>query len=250
MENLLPKGMLESPRRTIIAGVVAVGLAIILLLVYLSHYRSTVKSESAATPVLRAKVFIPAGSTAEALAKKNLFEVAAIPQDQLKDGAVTDAAAIHGQVALNDIYPGQQLLVTDFGTTATSSALSGSSDLLGNGPATGRWRALAVSLDETHGIIPQVQTGDHVDAYVQIGGALGMLEQNVLVLQAPNQTAEGTTAPSSGTYILRVAGTNVAKVAYAAGNGTIWFALRPQQHAKNTIRTAPVTSSSGVFTGR
>src|ERR1043165_8863150 len=105
--------MLGTPRRTLIAAILVVGLAIIPLLVYLNHYRSSVKSESAATPVLRAKVFIPAGTTAEALAKKSLFEVAAIPKDQLKDGAVTDAAAIHGQVALNDIYPGQQLLVTD-----------------------------------------------------------------------------------------------------------------------------------------
>jgi Flp pilus assembly protein CpaB len=227
---------------------VALVLAIILLLVYLSHYRSSVKSESAATPVLRAKVFIPAGTTAEALAKKSLFEVAAIPKDQLKDGAVTDAAAIHGQVALNDIYPGQQLLVTDFGATATSSALSGSSELLGAGAATGTWRALAINLDETHGIIPQVQTGDHVDAYVQMGGTLGLLKPNVLILQAPNQTAEGTTAATSGTYILRVGGQDVPKFAYAAQNGTIWFALRPQEHAK-TVITKPVSNSS-YFGGR
>ena len=48
MENLLPKGMLGTQRRTVIAGVVALVLAIILLLVYLNHYRSTVKSENAA----------------------------------------------------------------------------------------------------------------------------------------------------------------------------------------------------------
>src|SRR5690348_2766394 len=125
--------MLGTPRRTMIAGAVAVGLAIVLLLVYLNHYRSSVKSENSTIPVLSAKVFIPAGTTAEAMAKKNLFEVAAIPKNQLKEGAVTDAAAIHGQVALSDIYPGQQLVATDFGTTATSSALSGSPELLGEG---------------------------------------------------------------------------------------------------------------------
>ena len=243
MENLLPKGMLGSQRRTVIAGVVAVVLAVILLLVYLNHYRSSVKSANANSPVLRAKVYTPAGTKAEAMAKQGLFEVAAIPKDQIKDGAITDAAAIQGLVALHAIYPGQQLLATDFGTTATSSALSGSSDLLGQGRATGTWRAISVNLDATHGIVPQVLTGDHVDAYVQIGSKLGLLKPDVLVLQAPNQTAAGTSAPTSGTYILRIAGTDVTKWLYAAQNGTISFALRPQEHAK-TLPTRPATANS------
>jgi len=243
MENLLPKGMVGTQRRTVLAGVIALVLAIILLLVYLNHYRSSVKSANADVAVMRAKVFIPKGTTAEALAKKGLFEVAAIPKDQLKEGAVTDPAAIHGQVALNDIYPGQQLTVTDFGVTATSTALSGSSELLGSGKTAGTWRALAITLDETHGIIPQVQTGDHVDAYVQMGGTLGLLRPNVQILQAPNQNAEGTTAPTSGNYVLRIQSAEVAKWAYAAQNGTIWFALRPQTGAKTKL-TKPVTSTS------
>jgi Flp pilus assembly protein CpaB len=249
VENLLPKGMLGTPRRTMIAGVVAVVLAVILLLAYLSHYRSSVKSANAAVPVLRAKVFIPQGTKAETLAKKGLFEVAAIPQDHLLDGAVTDPAAIHGQVALDDIYPGQQLTVADFGVTATSSALSGSAELLGAGRSTGTWRAMAISLDETHGIMPQVQTGDHVDAYVQMGGKLGSLMPNVLVMQAPNQVAEGTTAPTSGTYILRVPSKDVARWASAAQNGQIWFALRPQTRARTT-HSSPVPTDSITFAGQ
>jgi len=239
----MPKGLLSTPRRTVVAGVVALVLAIVLLLVYLNNYRSSVKSENANVTALSAKVFIPAGTTAESLAKKGLFEVVSVPKNQLKDGAVTDAAAIHGQVALADIYPGQQLTAVDFGVTATSSALSGSADLLGTGAKAGTWRAMSINLDETHGIVPQVQTGDYVDAYVQLGGALGTLEQNVLVLQAPNQVAEATTAPTSTTYVLRIGGADVARVAYAAQNGTIWFALRPQTQAK-TVPTKPVTSSS------
>src|SRR5580765_1031897 len=149
--------MLGTPRRTVVAGVVALVLAIVLLLVYLNHYRNSVNSANANGAVLRAKVFIPAGTTAETMAKRGLFEVAGLPKDQLQEGAVTDAAAIHGQVALNDIYPGQQLTAANFGVTATSSALSGSAELLGAGPTTGRWRALAINLDETHGIVPQIQ---------------------------------------------------------------------------------------------
>ena len=116
--------MLGTPRRTVVAGVVALVLAAILLLAYLSHYRRSVKSANSNVPVLRAKVFIPKGTTAISLAQKGSFEVAPVPKNQLKNGAVTDAAVIQGQVTLHDIYPGQQLTVTDFGVTATSSALS------------------------------------------------------------------------------------------------------------------------------
>lgn len=249
MENLLPKGMLGTQRRTVIAGVVALVLAIILLLVYLNHYRSSIRSQNANTPVLRAKVFIPAGTTALTLAHKGLYEVAAIPKAQLQNGAVTDASAIHGEVALSDIYPGQQLTESDFGASATASALSGSAQLLGAGPTAGTYRALALSLDATHGIVPQVLTGDHVDVYVQMGGTMGLMSPNVLVLQAPNQTAAGTTASTSGNYILRIPSRDAAKWAYAADNGTIVFVLRPQTGAK-TVPSPPATASSNFFVGR
>src|SRR5215208_366588 len=182
MENLLPKGMLGTPRRTLVAGVAALVVATILLLAYLSHYRSSIKSENANITVLRAKVFIPAGTTALALARQGLFEVASLPKDQLKDGAVTDAGALQGEVALSDIYPGQQLTTAEFGTTATSSALSGSSYLLGTKGNTGTWRAIAIPLDTSHGLSPQTKTGDHVDVYANMNGTLGLLMSNVLVL--------------------------------------------------------------------
>jgi Flp pilus assembly protein CpaB len=240
VENLLPKGMLGTQRRTVVAGVLALVLAIILLLAYLNHYRSTVKSENAATPVLRAKVFIPAGTTALALARRGLFEVTALPKDQLREGAITDAAALHGQVALTDVYPGQQLTIAEFGVTPTSTALSGSPDLLGTGRTQGSWRAIALSVDTIHGLSPQTQTGDRVDVYSQAGDTLGLLMQNVLVLAAPNQAAAGTTATttaSSPNYVLRVPTQLAARFAYAQDNAKLWFVLRPQKGAKPAGRT-------------
>jgi Flp pilus assembly protein CpaB len=240
--------MLGTPRRTVVAGIAALVVATILLLVYLSHYRSSVESQNANVPVLRAKVFIPDGTSAESLARNGLFAVTAIPKDQLADGAITDAGAIHGQVTLSDIYPGQQLTAADFGVSATSSALSGSSDLLGNGPRTGTWRAIAINLDSEHGIMPQAQTGDHVDAYLEMGGTLGLLMQDVLILAAPNQVAAGTSAETSANYILRVPTKDAARFAFAADNGEIWLVLRPQTDAKSAGRTP--ANSSNVFSGQ
>lgn len=243
MENLLPRGMLGSSRRSILAGVGALVLATILLLVYLSHYRSSVKGAGTPVTVLRAKAFIPQGTTALAAANKGLYESVSIPKSQLADGAVTDARVLHGEVALDDVYPGQQLTTSDFGVSATSSALSGSPDLLGSKGDAGTWRALSISLDAAHGIMPQAQTGDHVDVYAQVGGIMGLLLPDVYVLAAPNQAASGTAAPTSQNYILRVPTKDAPKFAYAADNGKIWFALRPQKGAHATPR-ALITSTN------
>ena len=245
MENLLPKAMQGTPRRAVIAGVAALVLATVLLLVYLNHYRSSVKSSNAAATVLVASAFVPKGTTAESLAKKNLWEVTSIPKEQLEEGAVTDAGVLQGQVTLTDIYPGQQLTVSDFGVTAVSSALSGSADLLGTGQKAGTWRAVSLPLDAAHGIVPQAQTQDRVDVYAQSTGILTLLMQDVLILAAPNQTAANTTAPVSGNYILRVPSDQVARFAFLSDNGQLWFALRPQKNAK-PAKSKPITAANAL----
>ena len=208
MERLLPRDMLKTRNGTIAVGVGALVLATILLLVYLSHYRSSVNSSSGPATVLVAKRFIAKGTTSAALAKSGLFQVTAIPKGELKEGAVSDPAVLQGEVAVNDVYPGQQLTIADFGVTTTSGALSAE--------LSGSWRAIAISLDATHGIIPQAQTGDRVDIYAQSNGAMGLVVPNVLVLQAPNQTASGVAeAPTSGNYIFRVPTGDAARLAYA-----------------------------------
>jgi Flp pilus assembly protein CpaB len=226
VDNLMPRGLLGTPRRTIIVGVAALVVATILLLVYLSHYRSSVKGGSAPTTVLVAKRFIPRGTTATSLARKDLFQVTELPKDQLKDGAVSDPAVLRGQVAAADVFPGQQLTTADFSVTAVSTGLSNSAQFART------FRAISIALDATHGIIPQAQTGDYVDVYAQLNGVMGLVLQNVLVLQAPNQAATSdTTAPTSGNYLLRIPRSAAARFAYAVQNATILLTLRPQTGA-------------------
>jgi hypothetical protein len=232
VENLMPKGLSGTPRRTLIVGIAALVLAVVLLLVYLRHYRNSVRSSNAQAVVLVSKAFIPKGTTAFALAKGGLYEQRPIPKDQLLDGAISDSAVIQGEVALGDIYPDHQLTTADFGVTPTSSSLSGSQALLGTGPQRGTWRALSLNLDASHGIVPQAQTDDTVDVYAEEGGAITLLLRDVLVLAAPNQSATNTTSPTSATYILRVPTKMVGNFTYLADNGRLWFALRPQKGAK------------------
>jgi Flp pilus assembly protein CpaB len=244
VENLLPKGLLGASRRPIVAGAAALVLATILLLVYLSHYRSSVKSSNASATALVAKAFIPKGTTALEGAKKGLWQISSFPKSELKVGAVSDAAAFRGEVALDNIYPGQQLTTADFGVTPTSTSLSGSADLAGAGKATGTWRAISIPLDVTHGIVPQVQTNDRVDVYIQTGGVMALLMQDVLVLSAPNQAAANTTAAAtSANYILRVPSDQVPRFTFASDNAKLWFALRPEKGSK-TAHQKVVTATN------
>jgi hypothetical protein len=69
----------------------------------------------------------------------------------------------------------------------------------------------------------------------------------VLILAAPGQAASNTAAPVSGNYILRLSTSDVPRFMYASDNTSLWFSLRPQQHAKPTPQS--VIRSSNFFTG-
>src|SRR5438309_6456571 len=135
VENLAPSRLLKTRQGTIVVGVAAAVLAAILLLVYLSHYRNSVKGSTEPLTVLVAKRLIPKGTSGATLATKNLFVVTTIPKSQLKLGAVSDPAVLRGTVAAADIYPRQQLTSADFIASSVGALAA---------QLTGSWRAVAL----------------------------------------------------------------------------------------------------------
>jgi Flp pilus assembly protein CpaB len=235
VENLAPSRLLKTRQGTIVVGVAAAVLAAILLLVYLSHYRSSVRGSSEPVTVLVAKRLIPKGTSGTVLATKNLFVVTTIPKGQLKLNAISDPAVLRGTFAAADIYPRQQLTTADF-TAASVGALA---TQLG-----GRWRAVALpALDAAHGLTPDVQAGDRIDVYGQLNDTVGLVMSNVLVLASPTQAAAGSTAPVTGTYVLRVPSAKAPRFAYMGQNGTFWLVLRPG-HGAGVTQPAFVTADN------
>jgi Flp pilus assembly protein CpaB len=229
VENLAPSRLLKTRQGTIVVGVAAAVLAAILLLVYLTHYRNSVKGSTEPVTVLVAKSLIPKGTTGGSIALKNLFVVTSIPKGQLKLGAISDPAVLRGTIAAADIYPRQQLTMGDF-TAPSTGALAAQLN--------GTWRAVALpTLDAAHGLTPDIQAGDHLDVYGQLSGEqkIGLLMANVLVLATPTQAAVGSTAPVSGNYIVRVPTTKAPRFAYMGQNGTFWLVLRPGRGAHGTV---------------
>jgi Flp pilus assembly protein CpaB len=167
---------------------------------------------------------IPKGTPGEAIGTKVLFQATTVPKSQLKDGALSDPSALRGEVALTDIYPGQQLTVASFGPLRAGAIAS---------QLTGFERAVAIPVDSTHGLIGQAQAGDHVDVLVGLnatgsnGPAQGAFIKTILQ-NVPILTATGSS------LTLRVTDQQASRLAWASDNGKIWVTLRPPAGAEQS----------------
>jgi Flp pilus assembly protein CpaB len=221
--------MLATRGGTVAVGGFAAAFGALLLLMYLAQYRNSVDESGEPITVLIAKSLIEKGTPGDIVGVKGLFQTTDAPRDQLQEGAITDASALRGRLATNDVYPGEQLTTGDFSASA-SGALG--TEIAGN------QRAIAVPVDTAHGMVGQLRTGDRVDVFagfnVTTGGGGGrpvvkVLTQNVLVLEAPKRAVAG--AAANAAVILRTTYREAAEIAWAVDNGKIWVVLRPRAGA-------------------
>ncbi len=231
MQTILRGRKLTASRSgTLILGIIAAVVAAVLLVLYLKNYRDSVKSDVAPTPVVVATALIPKGTSGTIIAQRHLFTTQAVPKDQLKAGAITDAAYLSGRIAAVDIVPSQQITAADLSTAITDTVQT---------KITGAQRAIALPVNGPPGLVGTVQDGDHVDVYLQLGALLTLLERNVLVLKAPAGNSGGGALSSvnntSGQgMILRVNSRQAARLAFADSQGALWYVLRPTVGAKQT----------------
>jgi Flp pilus assembly protein CpaB len=214
--------LLSTRRGTVLLGIAAAVLAGILLLVYLNRYRASLKGSGTPVSVLVAKHLIQKGAPGNIVASQHQFQVASVAKSEVFNGAITDPTSLRGMVAVRDIYPGQQFTTADFAPLTTDAL---------QGRLSGTARAIQLPFDNPHGMMTQLQPGDHVDVYVAFAsqggqGWLKQMIQNALVLRTP------ATGAASGTIVLRAEGADAAELAFAADNGKIWLVLRPASGAK------------------
>lgn len=237
------------------AGTIAVAagaalLAGISILVYLNRYRSSVSAQGAPVTVLVAKRAIAKGTSGDVVARQLMFTTATVRESQLRDGALSDPAALRGRVAVQDVTRGQQLTSADFvaGAESLPSTL------------TGTQRIVTIPLDASHGLIGQLQPGDHVDVYagfnitpvgtvasgVQAFPVVRRLMDNIPVVDVIGK-AKGSVGQQGNTNVsLRMTDAQAAKVAFASDNGKVWLALRPAVNSRST-RPGIVTTETEVF---
>lgn len=239
VENILSSRLFSTRGGTIAVAVFAALLALLILLLYMSHYRNSVRSSSAAVPVLVANRLIPQGTAGDVLGSSGGFQATEVAKDAVKEGALADPAAIKGHVAVTDIYPGQQLTLADFTPTATAT--------LGS-RLTGKQRAMSIPIDAVHGMIGSIVAGDRVDIYANVDNVVAPILQNVLVLGTSGGTASGlsATGTSASSITFRVTSGGAARVAYASDQGKIWVVLRPATRG-GVLRSRAI---QGLFGGR
>jgi len=221
----------------VIAGVVAAGIAIVLLVIYLHSYRSSVNSGKQPERVLVASKLIQRGTSGTLIAHQGLYLVTTVQKDDLKVNAITDPAALNDRVAAADIYPGQQLTQNDFTTESPNSIPY---------QITGPQRAIAVPVDAVHGLIGQVTAGSFVDVYVSVSGgasSAGAGSNTLVSLLAPSVYVLVAPGASSSSAVLRVNTKDVPKFAYASDFEHLWLVLRPQVGASKTPKATATLAS-------
>lgn len=233
---------------TVAVSAFAAVLAAVILLLYLQQYRSSVSEASAPMTVLVAKNLIEKGTPGTVIGTEEHFQVATTPRDELKEGAIADPATLRGLVAIDDIYPGQQLTTADFTTGGADSVATRVIEYE---------RGMAVPLDESHGMLGKVYAGDHVDvlgAFVVDGPdgkqhpVVRMLVQDVLVMDVPAEAKATGLGSGGGTQaksvVLRVTDEEAAFIAFASEYGKVWVVVRPksgaQQHVPSQVTLAQI----------
>lgn len=232
------KSLLATRHGTIAVAGLAIVVAAGILIVALNRYRHSVVTSNAQQTVLVASRPIEKGTSGASLAAQQLYSTAKVAEKRLSPGALSDAAALSGKVAVTNILPGQQLTAADFALAAGAGSQLAADQ-----------RAMSVPLDSSHGLTGIVQSGDHVDVYAGFnasngGSQIKLMISNVLVLQANSSASSGSlSSSSSGNVVLAVNANQAAEVAYASDNGKIWLVLRPGD-ATNATRT---TASLGTI---
>jgi Flp pilus assembly protein CpaB len=232
------QGKMSSRGWAIALGVGAIVLAAILLVVYLDRYRARVSGRNAPTPVLVAKRLIPKGTPGSIIASQSMYAPTTLPRKDVQVGAVSDAQYLVGRAASVDILPGSQFTAVDFAASDTGAVDS---------QITGKQRAITVSVDSVHASTPQVQAGDSVDIYINLGGRgasgaplVKLFASNVKVLAVPSTA--GPEGPNAA-FTLRIDTKDAAKFAYMADNTQQYWVIRPVSGAKPTARSSATLDS-------
>jgi Flp pilus assembly protein CpaB len=241
--------MLSTRGGTTMLAVVSALLAAIILLIFLNQYRESVGAADDVATVLVAKNLIEKGSPGDVVAEDALFQTTQVKKDDLKDGAISDPSSLKGKIATTDVFPGEQLVASEF-VDATPTIIN---------RLRGFDRAIAVPLDEAHGMIGNVKTGDHVDVLAGIGlqqgatenrrATLRVIAHDAYVLKAPDKPAAGagggpgTTKP----VVLRVSDRKASEIAFAADLGKVWLVARPKVGARES--KVPVTDLQSLAVG-
>ena len=222
-------------RRKVLLAVAAVIAALGTLLVFLYVRGADTRADEryAAVTVLRATKQIDPGETVAAAQAAGKITSGTISQQDVLAGALTSLDSVATQVANTTILPGEQLVASKFGTTAsTTAALTIPKGRL----------AVSVSLnDSARAVAGFVGPGDKVTVFLTATSAKGVAETRMLLpsvqviavgttttVPTPATPAPGATAPdpvAKTVMTLALTQDEAERVLFASKNGDLAFGL-------------------------
>jgi pilus assembly protein CpaB len=226
-------------RRTIliVAALVVAALGTTLVFVYVNGINNRALADQKPVQVLVAKTLIPAGMSVADASKAGDFELKEIATSSVAPNALSDIAPITGQVALSNIYAGEQILQQKFGAPGSTSEL----------PIPGDKLAISIQLSDPARVAGFVQPGSNVAIFVSLqggpgGGAAGgdftrVLLPKAQVIAVGPTTLTTTTSTNAQTgqanteqlpkaiLTLALSQKDAAKLIFASQKGQLYFGL-------------------------
>lgn len=169
--------------------VAALGTALVFLYVRGADARAQQRYET--VQVLRAVQAIEPGEAIEAAAQAGKLEMESVPRDQLLAGHQTSIDDLAGEVALTQVYPGEQIIQDRFGgaTEIASSKL----------PIPDKQLAISVQLSDTARVAGFVNPGSEVAVFVNGLDPRSQEPFTRVLLQRASVVGVGSTTPVSTT---------------------------------------------------
>ena len=198
-------------RRTVllIAALVVAVLGTVLVFLYAQNAKNIAQQGQSLVTVLVAKTQIAVGTNGTTASSNGAFEQQNVPKDTVVAGALSDATPLANLVALVPIYPGQQIISQQWGTSTQTSGL-----VLPPGTF-----AVQVALGDPERVAGFVAPGSNVAIFttgkptVGAGAAAGPVAR-VLLPSVPviavgstttTSTSSSTTSPPANSAILTLA---------------------------------------------
>lgn len=221
-------------RRRVLLVVAAVIAALGTLLVFLYVHGADNRADARyhAVKVLRAVKQIDPGETVAAAQAAGKIELGSVTEGQRLPGSLTDLSGITSQVALTTVFPGEQIISSKFGATASGTSLTIPKGKL----------AVSVNLTDPARVAGFVNPGDDVAVFMQ-GSGLGssgtfsrMLLSKVEVIGVGTTTVVSTTTtdPTGAKTTEQLPRTlltlaldqkDAERVLFATGNGELALGL-------------------------
>jgi Flp pilus assembly protein CpaB len=214
--------------RNIIISIVLAVAAAGALLAYTAHVRDSANAGTNAQKVIVATHEVAVGTTIDEAQSKGYLSYQTVRQSDLADGAITNFAAVSGQVVTQALYTGDQLTVNRVGEPKSQTAAY---------RVTGNFRAVRVPFNPNSGLLSDLQVNDHVDVmtsyrkgdtiytYLSVPNAL------VLQINLPDNGGLSNNA-AQGSVMLAVTEQQSLFIANALANSSggqsannIWLAL-------------------------